>query len=180
MQRQVFSPPVSRDRVAGQDRYRVRRATLRDLGVLVRQRRDMWMDMGEADERELDDADRAYRRWARDRLRNGTLLGWLVEETATGRVVAGGCLWLRVVHPRPGFNGGKEPYLLSFSTDPDHRGRGLATLVANACLEWARKNHHPRVTLHASEAGRPIYEKLGFERAWEMRLDLDSRPHPSS
>lgn len=154
-------------------RYTLRRATLRDLDVLVRQRRRMWEDMGVT--RGLDEADVVFRRWARARLRSGKLVGFLAED-GRGLVVAGGCVWLMVVHPRPGYPGGDQPYLLSFYTEPAHRGKGLARKVLRVCLAWCREQGYPRVTLHASAMGRPIYEQHGFERTWEMKLALRRGP----
>lgn len=127
--------------------------------------------MGERDAQRLDAADRVYRRWARARLKTGTLVGW-VAETPSRKIVAGGCLWLQPVQPRPGFPGGGQPYLLSLSTDPAHRGRGLARRIVQEAVRWAKKNGYPRMTLHASREGRRIYARLGFSRTWEMRLDL--------
>jgi len=36
-------------------------------------------------------------------------------------------------------------------------------------LEWCRKNQFLQLRLHASEMGRKVYLKHGFERTWEMR-----------
>ena len=87
-------------------------------------------------------------------------------------MVGGGSLWLQPVQPRPGFDGGGQPYLLSFYTEPAARGRGAATALVEACVAWARAHGYPRVTLHASRFGRRVYEKLGFERTWEMKRPL--------
>ncbi|HYS70886.1 MAG TPA: hypothetical protein VEM95_00520, partial [Thermoplasmata archaeon] len=78
---------------AKQTVYRVRRATLRDLDVLVRHRRGMWEDISDHAEAALDAADPVYRRWARQRMRSGTLVGFLAE--TDGRAVASGCVWVR-------------------------------------------------------------------------------------
>ncbi len=50
--------------LATSDDIKVRRATLRDLDVLVHQRRAMWEDMGIDDRPALDEADQVYKRWA--------------------------------------------------------------------------------------------------------------------
>ena len=85
-----------------------------------------------------------------------------VAVTEDEKVVAGGAIWLRENHPSPGFAGGKIPYLLSFYTDPQYRGRGLATLIVKEAMKWARERGYPWMTLHASPMGRGIYEKLGW------------------
>lgn len=145
---------------------------MRDLELLVRHRRRMWAEMGV--ERGLDEADRAYRAWARRRLRTGELVAWVVEER--GEPAASGAAWLMVVHPRPGLAGGPQPYLLSFFTEPGHRGKGHAARIVREAVRWARREGYPRLTLHASSMGRPVYARLGFERTWEMKLDLAPSP----
>ncbi len=154
-------------------RFTVRRATLRDLDVLVRQRRSMWKSMGIRDKPELDEADRAYRRWAREGFRSGSLLGWLAE--SNGTIMGGGCLWLQRVQPRPGWNKGIQPYLLSMYTKPTFRGMGVASRIVEEAANWAKKNGYPQLALHASSLGRRVYSKFGFRRTWEMRLKFSRK-----
>ncbi len=118
----------------------------------------------------LDDADRAYHAWASPRLASGDLAGWIAEDA--GSAVASGCLWLQPVQPRPGWNAGRRPYLLSMFTEPSHRGHGLATRIVQEAVRWSAEHGFPAIALHASDAGRGVYEKLGFERTWEMRFDV--------
>ena len=37
-------------------------------------------------------------------------------------------------------------------------------------LAWARAERLDRLVLHASDAGRPLYERLGFAATNEMRF----------
>lgn len=150
---------------------RIRYATVRDLDILVRQRRRMWEAIGDHTEVELDAADREYRAWARRRLQTGRLVGFLAE-TTDGAIVAGGCVWLRENQPRPGRNDRVIPYLLSMYTEPEHRGHGLATRIVREAIRWSRSRGYARLVLHASDEGRGVYEHLGFTRTWEMRYRL--------
>jgi hypothetical protein len=36
-------------------------------------------------------------------------------------------------------------------------------------MDWSREQGFDRVVLHASDAGRPLYEKIGFKPTNEMR-----------
>jgi GNAT superfamily N-acetyltransferase len=150
----------------------IRRASLKDLDVLVDQRRAMWTDMGVTDQLRLQRADRAYKRWTRTRLRNHQLLGWLVENR-DGKVAGGGCLWLQPIQPGPNHTGMTQPYLLSMYTSPEFRRRGVASMVVGQAIEWCKRRGYSRLRLHASEMGRPVYRQFGFKRGWEMRLDLE-------
>ena len=151
--------------------FAIRKARLDDLESLVYQRRRMWEDIDSFDKSDLDRGDREYRAWARARLRNGTLQGWLAEDSE-GRVVGGGCIWLQPFQPHPGVKKRRQPYLMSMFTEPPYRGKGVASGIVEAAVEWSRANGYPNVRLHASEMGRGVYERLGFERVWQMRLKL--------
>jgi len=159
-------------------RIRIRRATLDDLDLLVRHRRRMWEEIADFRGEDLDAADRAYRRWARSRLKSGRLVGFLAE-TARREVVSSACLWLSPVQPAPAWNGTLAPYLLSMYTEPEHRGKGYATRIVRTAIAWSRERGYNFLLLHASRHGRSIYAKEGFRRTWEMRLNLDS-PRGSS
>ncbi len=149
---------------------RVRRATVKDLGVLVLHRRQMWEDIGKRTRAQLDAADPIYRRCARQRLKSGKLIGFLVE--VAGEAVASGCVWVQEDHPRPGWKGTEHAYLLSVYTAPEHRGKGYASRITREALRWSKAAGLERMSLHASDQGRGIYERLGFERTREMRLSL--------
>jgi GNAT superfamily N-acetyltransferase len=154
---------------------RVRRATLKDLDVLVHQRRAMWIDLGVQDKPRLDRADKTYRRWIATRLRNHTLVAWVVENRS-GRIAGGGCLWVHPIQPNPRRDHMLQPYLLSMYTEPDFRRLGVASIIVGEAIEWSMKQGYGRLMLHASEMGRKVYKKFGFKRTWEMRLDLEQAP----
>ncbi len=149
--------------------FTVRQATVKDVDVLVRQRRLMWENMGVRDKRVLDEADPVFRMWAVRELRAGSLKAWLARGR-DGRVVGGGCLWLQPVQPQPGVSKMVQPYLLSMFTEPGFRGKGVASRIVGEAVEWCKMNGFSWVVLHASKMGRGLYRGLGFKRAWEMEL----------
>ncbi|MBI2920222.1 MAG: GNAT family N-acetyltransferase [Planctomycetes bacterium] len=150
--------------------FLIRLATSRDLPALRRQRDGMFRDMGWTDEPALRAADLAYARWARARLRSGRFAAFLAL-SPDGRVAAGGAVWLREQQPGPR-RCGLLPYLLSMYTEPEFRGKGLATRIVRAAEAWCRKRGLTKMTLHASRMGRGVYRKLGWERTWEMETLL--------
>lgn len=54
-------------------------------------------------------------------------------------------------------------YVALVATDPGCQRRGYADATMRRALEQARRNHGDRPTfLHATEAGRPVYERMGY------------------
>jgi GNAT superfamily N-acetyltransferase len=151
--------------------YRIRRASIRDLAAMVHHRHAMFVDMGPATPKQLAALDRAYARFVRREMKGGRLSCYLVE-TKDGKVVAGGAIWLRETPPRVNFRGGKIPYLMSFYTEPAHRGKGLATLIVKEAMKWGRDKGYPWMMLHATVTGRGVYQKLGWEPTTEMRYTI--------
>lgn len=148
----------------------MRLATTADLDVLARHRVAMFVEMGSlaagsAESREIEDATRLF---VAETMASDEWFAWIVED-ATG-VLGSGAALLRRLAPRPGHAaGGTEAYLLSFYTEPRARRRGVATTVMRACLAWCAARGITRITLHASDAGRPVYTPLGFaDRKGEM------------
>lgn len=149
----------------------IRRATLKDLDLLVTHRQRMWESMGKFSPPEHAAANRSYRRWLRPRLRSGSAVGFVVTATR-GRPVASGVVWLMDFQPRPGWRGAKQAYLMSVYTEPDQRRRGHATRITRAAMRWAKSNGIERMALHASRDGGKLYAPLGFRRTHEMRIAL--------
>ena len=147
--------------------YTVRPATVADAALIAAQREAMFTDMGT----EYTEAAANFTPWVQRHLTAGTYLGWLVE--ADGAVVAGAGLLVmdwppHVIDPNP-----LRTYLLNVYTHPAHRGHGLARLLTEAAMAETRRRGVRIMTLHASEFGRPIYEKLGFTPTNEMRVTLE-------
>jgi GNAT superfamily N-acetyltransferase len=150
--------------------YRVRHAAPTDAAVITHHRIAMFRDMGVLDEREVPALNAATRAYLAESLPSGAYLGWMVE--AAGEVVAGGGVIMRQLLPRPGQpDGGEEAYVLNVYVEPAHRRRGLARALMEAILDWCRTRHVSRVSLHASDAGRPLYESMAFAQTNEMRRD---------
>jgi GNAT superfamily N-acetyltransferase len=151
---------------------RIRRATLRDLDLLVHQRRRMFEDMGlEFSAEDWAIGDREYRRWVKRLMPKGEFVGWIAV-TSKGEPAAGGAVWLQDRQPRPGLPAIKAPYLLSMYTERGYRGRGLASRIVKESIRWSKAQGYPYMTLHASKEGRRVYKRLRWKRTWEMGFSL--------
>jgi GNAT superfamily N-acetyltransferase len=147
----------------------IRRATLRDLDTLVDQRHKMWKDIRRVTTRQHRIADRAYRKWVAKMMRRRRFVGFL-GVTKEGRIVAGGCVWMKENHPSPWSIRATTPYLMSIYTDPKFRGKGLATGIVKEAMKWSREKGYHSLSLHASDLGKNIYSRLGFDKTREMRV----------
>lgn len=152
-------------------RWRLRRATGKDWRILVAHRHGMFEEIGGRSPQQLRSHDALYRKWISPRLRSGEVVILLLE-TGNHRVAASGGIWFRPEQPRPGAPRQRVPYVFSMFTEPNYRRRGLARRIVKEVLKICRRLGYSRVVLHAAPKGRPLYRGLGFERSWEMRIDL--------
>lgn len=57
---------------------------------------------------------------------------------------------------------GKKGYIMNMYTRPEYRRKGIAFHTLDLLVRDARKKGITFVSLEATEAGRPLYEKYGF------------------
>ncbi len=143
-----------------------------DLELLVSHRLKMWVDIHPEYEAMVRESEEVTRDWIRRMLAEDRLVGF-VARTEDGKVAGSGCIWIREEQPRPTSRRQEIPYLLSMYTEKGHRRRGVASLIVKRALKWSREHGYDRLILHASEAGRPLYQSLGFEPTNEMRLKFE-------
>jgi GNAT superfamily N-acetyltransferase len=155
-------------------RVTYRRTTVADVDLLADHRHRMWTAIGHRTEAEITEHDGRYRRWARPRLRSKELVGWAAE-APDGTTVGSGLVWFRSDQPRPKIPTLTVPYILSMYTSPEWRGHGIGSAIVQRLVADCRNRGYPIVVLHASEQGRSVYRRLGFERTWEMRYWIDPR-----
>ena len=151
--------------------FAIRRATTRDIETLVELR--LALQSGNSDGIEVDwaAAGEACRRYFVETLPREVFVVFVAE--AEGRVVA--TSGVSFVSRPPGSTSFLqcEGYVTNVYTVPEWRGRGVATALMNATIEYAQQRGARLVYLHTSDAGRSVYEQLGFAqypRYMERRL----------
>ncbi len=149
----------------------IRTANVDDLNHIVHHRQAMFEEMGFRDPAVLDQVELSSQAYFSAALRTGAYKAWLAED-AKGRIVGGGGI---VIADWPGFPGethAKRAWILNMYTEPEARRRGIAKQLLQVIIDWCRTAGFRTVSLHASPAGRPLYESAGFQPTNEMRLTL--------
>jgi GNAT superfamily N-acetyltransferase len=149
----------------------IRKANLGDLKHILHHRRAMFEEMGFRDPAVLDQVEKSSREYFSGALRIGTYKAWLAEDS-NARIVAGGGIVIADWPGYPGENHAKRAWILNMYTEPEARRSGAAKQILKTMLDWCRMAGFSAVSLHASPAGRPLYETVGFQPTNEMRLSL--------
>jgi GNAT superfamily N-acetyltransferase len=153
----------------------IRPAGLDDVGVLARHRAEMFREMGSSNADLHEPLVSAAERYFARALPAGDYFGWVaISPSDPSVVVAGAGVQLRDLLPRPDPAGtsllaGPQALVVNVYTEPDWRRRGIAKLLMQHVLGWARERRIGSIVLHASAEGRALYEKIGFVATNEMR-----------
>jgi len=148
----------------------IREASLADIPEILRQRCAMYEDMGAKDPDALNAMAKVSADYLERAMADGSFRAWLACDG--DRVVAGGAVIITPWLAHPYDLECRRATILNVYTNPEYRRRGLARKIMQTIIDWCKAEEFARVTLHASEDGRHLYESLGFESSNEMRLKL--------
>jgi GNAT superfamily N-acetyltransferase len=148
----------------------IRPALPADIDIVMHHRRAMFEDMGEGTPASLDTMMASCRPWFLQAMANGGYRGWLAQQER--KIVAGGGVLLTPFPANPHSALNLRATILNVYTEPAYRRRGLARRLMQVMIDWSREQGLAAVFLHASHAGRPLYESLGFTGHNEMKLSL--------
>jgi GNAT superfamily N-acetyltransferase len=158
------------------DKFHVRLATIDDADIIALHRARMFQDMGDLQPHLFEAFRTASCERLRDVIARGEYIGWLASlKVAPDAVIAGAGVHLRRVMPHPAKNGpafaeGRHAIVVNVFTEPEWRRQGLAAMLLNRIINWAREQKLDELLLHSSGEGRSLYERLGFVPTTEMRF----------
>ena len=155
--------------------FAVRVAIAADIPVLARHRVTMFRDMGKLAAALEDPLEQATEAYMCNAVPRGEYLAWVAEDSANGDIIGGAGVQLRPILPRPregvlDLELGPEAIVLSVYVEPAWRRRGVGEALMRTLLDDLARRDIRRVVLHAADAGRRLYERLGFVPTNEMRL----------
>ena len=148
----------------------IREGTTADISEIARQCRRMCEDMNYTDADVLSAMVNATADYLKKAIPEGSFRSWLA--CVNGRVVAGGAVVISAWPAHAYDLECRRATILNVYTEPEYRRRGIARQIMEAMIAWCKQEGFARVSLHASNQGRPLYESLGFEDSNEMRLNL--------
>jgi GNAT superfamily N-acetyltransferase len=141
-----------------------------DYATICAHRRAMFAEMG-TDAATLDVASKSFAQWLAPQLADGRYFGFFAERE--GAVIGG--VGLRLIDFAPGPlhpESDQRGLVLNVYVQPAYRGRGIAADLMRRAEMELRQRGVPYAVLHASAAGRPLYEKLGWASTNEMSKAL--------
>lgn len=147
-----------------------RRADESDLETLIEQRIEFLKEYqpGTTPEKERD-LRGALQDYYREAIPSGECIYWLAE--SAGKPVGGAGMLIRRHPPHYVFFNGLVAYVFNVFTFPEFRGRGIAKEIMLRLMDEARALGIRRVDLHATDMGRSLYEKLGFQSPKDVYLE---------
>lgn len=144
----------------------IRPIHLDDLELICRHREAMFLEAGFAPDT-LRTMTRHFREWLRPRLADETYFGLLAVDG--GRPVAGIGLMLIGWPPHPAHpEQDKRGYVLNVYVEPGHRRRGLARQLMSLGEDELARRGATFTILHATEAGKALYQQEGWRQTSEM------------
>jgi GNAT superfamily N-acetyltransferase len=150
---------------------RIRRGTADDIPAILHHRLGMFTEMGIGDPSTFEVYASEFRIFASQAMSTGCFHAWLAE-TGEGEVVAGGAVMVVPWPANPRDRKQQRAFLLNVFTEPGFRRRGIARSLVQTIVDWCRDQGFGSVFLHASEAGRLLYQSLGFQPTMEWRYDF--------
>lgn len=151
--------------------YTIRAGSMDDLNILTSLRMEFLREAGnitgEVDVAAIELANIEY---SKRKINNGFMF-WLAIEDE--KVIGTSGLVFLERPPLGGNLSGIEGYIMNMYTLPGHRRKGVATALINSMVKNLKDRDIKSVHLHATDNGRPVYEKLGFcQGDSEMVLNL--------
>ena len=161
--------------------FDVRRAVAADIPMLARQRVTMFRDMAKLASVLEQPLERATIAYMDDAFPRGEYLAWVAYDAAgsdaagSDAIIGGAGVQLRAILPRPregvvDLELGPEAMVLNVYVEPAWRRQGVGEALMRTLLDDLASRGIRRVVLHAADAGRRLYERLGFVPTNEMRL----------
>ena len=149
-----------------------RRASATDVELLIRTRIEVLLAAnGLPDDTDMGKVEKQSRMYYEHAIPDGTHTAFLAFDG--DRFAGTGGISYYQVMPTYHNPTGRKGYVMNMYTRPEYRRMGIATHMLDLLVHDAREKGLAFISLEATEAGRPLYEKYGFSTTTsEMELWL--------
>lgn len=147
--------------------YTVRKATIDDIPRLVSHHRLMVEEIRTLQHRNFSSEqyikmEEAQTEKLRKDMTSELCHAWIAEDN-NGNIAASGAISICSFTASPENPTYMEAYVHSVYTEKEHRGNKLSTRIINEAISFCREKGISKIFLKASDAGKPVYDALGFE-----------------
>ena len=148
----------------------IRKANSKDIDLILENRMEFVSDVvkeGMPDRFK----DNTYK-YLREHIDDNTLVAWLAVDE--GKIVSIAIICFYNVLPTVSNISGKTGYILNVYTLKDYRRIGLAKRLLTELINEAKALNAGKIYLKATDDGRKVYEKMGFEiltREMELKIN---------
>ena len=152
----------------------VQEAIVEDIKSLAIHHRKIFEEIWERKRLKLEDTqakelESAYIEKVSKQIPEGVCKAWVIKDG--DRIIASGAISIVSLVPVPNDLKHQVAYMHSIYTEKAHRNKKCAQKIVDKAIQYCKHNGVNRIFLNASEAGKPIYDKKGFESSPEtMRL----------
>jgi GNAT superfamily N-acetyltransferase len=112
--------------------------------------------------------EQAILEYYRRTLCDNTFISWIALDDT--EIIATSGLSFSVVPPLFPVLDGRVAYIMNIYTFPKYRNQGIATELFKRIVDEAKQLGYKKITLNATDMGRPLYEKYGFK---EVKGDMN-------
>lgn len=147
-----------------------KRATIEDIDILTETRIEVLRAANKlSDAADMNEVKQQTYNYYKKTLCDGTHIAYLVFDESCF-VGAGGVSFFQVM-PTYHNPSGNKAYIMNMYTKPEYRGKGIAYKTLDMLVKEAKTKGITAISLEATDAGRPLYEKYGFVKMMdEMEL----------
>lgn len=147
---------------------KIRKAVLEDIPRLAELRKLQLIDEGHSP---VNDMDSELSAFFHRHMADGSMVEWVAEED--GEIVATGAVVFYDFPPTFEDPQSWRAYVTNMYTAPAYRRRGIATRMLELVRQEAIARRAGMMWLGASQMGKPVYEKFGFQDdgSWLVMYD---------
>ncbi|WP_312694191.1 GNAT family N-acetyltransferase [Caproiciproducens sp.] len=150
-----------------------RKATIQDVDQLARVRLEMRTERDNPQNSNPAEFYSNTYQYFKRHIADESFVSWIAVENE--EIIATSGIYFYSVPPVYSNITGSVAYIMNMYTKPEYRKMGIASDLLSRLIEETRARNCTKITLKASEMGKPLYEKYGFQEAKDsMEYSLET------